>query len=193
MENNAQLIAQCEAKAKQWLTSEFDEQTRKEVKELMENADKTGLIDAFYKDLEFGTGGLRGIMGAGSNRMNIYTVGRATQGLANYLRKNNAEVNELRVAIAYDCRNNSSRFAEIGLDLDAQLRIVLLNQELVHMNQQLRLAAHFARDHYRLPRWRGGELRQPDRAQPQEQRAQQCRLVAGCLQPGEECAHPRRT
>ena len=80
MENNAQLIAQCEAKAKQWLTSEFDEQTRNEVKGLMENADKTGLIDAFYKDLEFGTGGLRGIMGAGSNRMNIYTVGMATQG-----------------------------------------------------------------------------------------------------------------
>ena len=77
MENNAQLIAQCEAKAKQWLTSEFDEQTRNEVKGLMENADKTGLIDAFYKDLEFGTGGLRGIMGAGSNRMNIYTVGMA--------------------------------------------------------------------------------------------------------------------
>ena len=112
MENNAQLIAQCEAKAKQWLTSEFDEQTRNEVKELMENADKTGLIDAFYKDLEFGTGGLRGIMGAGSNRMNIYTVGMATQGLANYLKKNFANLPQIKVAVCHDCRNNSRLFAE---------------------------------------------------------------------------------
>ena len=112
MENNAQLIAQCEAKAKQWLASEFDEQTRNEVKELMENADKTGLIDAFYKDLEFGTGGLRGIMGAGSNRMNIYTVGMATQGLANYLKKNFANLPQIKVAVCHDCRNNSRLFAE---------------------------------------------------------------------------------
>ena len=111
MENNAQLIAQCEAKAKQWLTSEFDEQTRNEVKGLMENADKTGLIDAFYKDLEFGTGGLRG-MGAGSNRMNIYTVGMATQGLANYLKKNFANLPQIKVAVCHDCRNNSRLFAE---------------------------------------------------------------------------------
>ena len=111
MENNAQLIAQCEAKAKQWLTSEFDEQTRNEVKRLMEN-DKTGLIDAFYKDLEFGTGGLRGIMGAGSNRMNIYTVGMATQGLANYLKKNFANLPQIKVAVCHDCRNNSRLFAE---------------------------------------------------------------------------------
>lgn len=112
MENNAQLIAQCEAKAKQWLTSEFDEQTRNEVKGLMENADKTALIDAFYKDLEFGTGGLRGIMGAGSNRMNIYTVGMATQGLANYLKKNFANLPQIKVAVCHDCRNNSRLFAE---------------------------------------------------------------------------------
>ncbi|WP_314956137.1 phospho-sugar mutase [Hoylesella loescheii] len=112
MENNAQLIAQCEAKAEQWLAPEFDEQTRKEVKELMENADKTGLIDAFYKDLEFGTGGLRGIMGAGSNRMNIYTVGMATQGLANYLKKNFANLPLIKVAVCHDCRNNSRLFAE---------------------------------------------------------------------------------
>ena len=112
MENNAQLIAQCEAKAKQWLASEFDEQTRNEVKRLMENADKTGLIDAFYKDLEFGTGGLRGIMGAGSNRMNIYTVGMATQGLANYLKKNFANLPQIKVAVCHDCRNNSRLFAE---------------------------------------------------------------------------------
>ena len=112
MENNAQLIAQCEAKAEQWLAPEFDEQTRKEVKELMENADKTGLIDAFYKDLEFGTGGLRGIMGAGSNRMNIYTVGMATQGLANYLKKNFTNLPLIKVAVCHDCRNNSRLFAE---------------------------------------------------------------------------------
>lgn len=112
MENNAQLIAQCEAKAEQWLAPEFDEQTRKEVKELMENTDKTGLIDAFYKDLEFGTGGLRGIMGAGSNRMNIYTVGMATQGLANYLKKNFANLPLIKVAVCHDCRNNSRLFAE---------------------------------------------------------------------------------
>lgn len=112
MENNAQLIAQCEAKAEQWLAPEFDEQTRKDVKELMENADKTGLIDAFYKDLEFGTGGLRGIMGAGSNRMNIYTVGMATQGLANYLKKNFANLPLIKVAVCHDCRNNSRLFAE---------------------------------------------------------------------------------
>ena len=112
MENNAQLIAQCEAKAEQWLAPEFDEQTRKEVKELMGNTDKTGLIDAFYKDLEFGTGGLRGIMGAGSNRMNIYTVGMATQGLANYLKKNFANLSLIKVAVCHDCRNNSRLFAE---------------------------------------------------------------------------------
>ena len=112
MENNAQLIAQCEAKAEQWLAPEFDEQTRKDVKELMENADKTGLIDAFYKDLEFGTGGLRGIMGAGSNRMNIYTVGMATQGWANYLKKNFANLPLIKVAVCHDCRNNSRLFAE---------------------------------------------------------------------------------
>ena len=112
MENNAQLIAQCEAKAEQWLAPEFDEQTRKDVKELMENADKTGLIDAFYKVLEFGTGGLRGIMGAGSNRMNIYTVGMATQGLANYLKKNFANLPLIKVAVCHDCRNNSRLFAE---------------------------------------------------------------------------------
>ena len=108
MENNAQLIAQCEAKAKQWLTSEFDEQTRNEVKGLMENADKTGLIDAFYKDLEFGTGGLRGIMGAGSNRMNIYTVGMATQGLANYLKKNFANLPQIKVAVCHTAETTAA-------------------------------------------------------------------------------------
>src|SRR3712207_9071619 len=84
MANNQELIAQCENRAKQWLSPSFDEETRKSVQELIDNTDKTELIESFYKDLEFGTGGLRGIMGAGSNRMNIYTVGMATQGFANY-------------------------------------------------------------------------------------------------------------
>lgn len=86
MENQETLIQKCEAVAREWMTSPlYDEKTQQEVKAMMENPDKTQLIDAFYKTLEFGTGGLRGIMGAGTNRMNIYTVGAATQGLSNYL------------------------------------------------------------------------------------------------------------
>lgn len=112
MKNNAQLIAQCEAKAKQWLSPSFDEKTRKEVQSMVDNADKTDLIESFYKDLEFGTGGLRGIMGAGSNRMNIYTVGMATQGFANYLKKNFKDKKQISVVVCHDCRNNSRYFAE---------------------------------------------------------------------------------
>lgn len=112
MENNAQLIQQCEAKAKQWLSPSFDEKTRKEVQSMIDNADKTNLIESFYKDLEFGTGGLRGIMGAGSNRMNIYTVGMATQGFANYLKKNFKGKEQISVVVCHDCRNNSRLFAE---------------------------------------------------------------------------------
>ena len=112
MENNAQLMAQCEAKAKQWLSPSFDEKTRKEVQSMVDNADKTDLIESFYKDLEFGTGGLRGIMGAGSNRMNIYTVGMATQGFANYLKKNFKDKKQISVVVCHDCRNNSRYFAE---------------------------------------------------------------------------------
>ena len=78
-----ELIKMVTAKANEWLSPAYDEETRKEVQALLDNEDKNPLIDAFYKELEFGTGGLRGIMGAGSNRMNIYTVGKATQGLAN--------------------------------------------------------------------------------------------------------------
>ena len=103
------------ARVRAWLSYEYDPDTRERVQYLLEN-DPAALQDSFGADLEFGTGGMRGLMGVGPNRLNIYTVGRATQGLANYLRKNNAEVNELRVAIAYDCRNNSSRFAEIAAD-----------------------------------------------------------------------------
>ena len=112
MENNTELIAQCEAKAEHWLTPEFDEQTRTAVKEMMSSDDKGPLIEAFYKDLEFGTGGLRGIMGVGSNRMNIYTVGMATQGLANYLKKAFPQETALSV-VAVSLKNNNSRlFAE---------------------------------------------------------------------------------
>ena len=97
MENNAELIAQCVAKAETWLTPSFDESTRADVQAMLDKADKTDLIECFYKDLEFGTGGLRGIMGAGSNRMNIYTVGMATQGFANYLKKNFAQIPFVRL------------------------------------------------------------------------------------------------
>ena len=118
--SDLQLIAQCEAKAKQWLSPAFDEETRKQVEAMLANDDKTDLIESFYQDLEFGTGGLRGIMGAGSNRMNIYTVGMATQGFANYLKKNfeGKEKNmkdgdyAISVVVCHDCRNNSRLFAE---------------------------------------------------------------------------------
>ena len=112
MENNAELIAQCEAKAKQWLAPEFEEETKKAIEKMLDDKDKTNLVEAFYKDLEFGTGGLRGIMGAGSNRMNIYTVGMATQGLANYLKKNFSDKPQISVVVCHDCRNNSRLFAE---------------------------------------------------------------------------------
>jgi phosphoglucomutase len=99
-------------KANAWLIGNYDDETKKQVLKLLNNEDKGPLIDAFYRDLEFGTGGLRGIMGAGSNRMNIYTVGAATQGLSNYLKKVFSQLTEIRVAIGYDCRNNSRLFAE---------------------------------------------------------------------------------
>lgn len=117
MANNAELIAQCEQKAKQWLTPAFDGETQNEVKAKIEAEDKTDLIDSFYKDLEFGTGGLRGIMGAGSNRMNIYTVGMATQGFANYLKKNFQDRADISVVVCHDCRNNSRKFAESVADI----------------------------------------------------------------------------
>jgi phosphoglucomutase len=103
-------------KAEAWLGEEFDEPTRKEVRNLLDN-DEKGLIDAFYQDLEFGTGGLRGIMGAGTNRMNRYTLGMATQGLANYLKKHAVNPSSIKVAIAHDCRNNSSYYARVAADI----------------------------------------------------------------------------
>ncbi len=102
-------------KAEAWLAGNYSEESKKEVKNLLEK-DKDGLIDAFYKDLEFGTGGLRGIMGFGTNRMNIYTVGMAAQGLANYTKKQFPNT-ELKMAVAYDCRNNSELFAKTCADI----------------------------------------------------------------------------
>ncbi len=107
-----ELLGLVTAKAQEWLGGSFDEKTRIEVKALLDKEDKSDLIDAFYKDLEFGTGGLRGIMGAGTNRMNIYTVGMATQGLANYLNRNFKERKEISVVVGHDCRNNGRLFAE---------------------------------------------------------------------------------
>jgi len=111
MENNAQLIAQCEARAKEWLSPAFDEETRKEVQAMLDADDKTALIDAFYQNLEFGTGGLRGIMGVGTNRMNKYIVGMATQGFANYILKA-FPGKQCSVVVGHDCRNNGRMFAE---------------------------------------------------------------------------------
>ncbi|MGN0281075.1 MAG: phospho-sugar mutase [Prevotella sp.] len=117
MENNSQLIAQCEARAQQWLTPAFDEETRQQVQAMLDNEDKTDLIDAFYQNLEFGTGGLRGIMGAGTNRMNKYIVGMATQGFANYLLKAYPDKKDLAVVVGHDCRNNGRMFAETVADI----------------------------------------------------------------------------
>ncbi len=114
---NQELIKQVTEKAEKWLTPAYDAETQAEVKRMLENPDKTELIDSFYKDLEFGTGGLRGIMGAGTNRMNIYTVGAATQGLSNYLNKCFAGKKDISVVVGHDCRNNSDKFAKISADI----------------------------------------------------------------------------
>ncbi len=116
MDNEA-LLKECIERAEKWLGPQYDDETRKEVKALLDAEDKSGLIDAFYKDLEFGTGGLRGIMGAGTNRMNIYTVGAATQGLANYLKDCFKDEPQISVAVGHDVRNNSRKFAEMVADI----------------------------------------------------------------------------
>ncbi len=108
-----ELLKTVTEKAKVWLGDAYDEATRAEVRRMLEAEDKNDLIESFYKDLEFGTGGLRGIMGAGSNRMNRYTVGAATQGLANYLNEAFADRDEISVVVGHDVRNNSRKFAEI--------------------------------------------------------------------------------
>lgn len=116
---NQELIQQCEQAANVWLSSSlYDEATQNEVRAMLANEDKTTLIDSFYRTLEFGTGGLRGIMGAGTNRMNIYTVGAATQGLSNYLNKNfGGKLEQISVVIGHDCRNNSRLFAETAANI----------------------------------------------------------------------------
>ncbi len=114
---DTQLVNQCEAEAKKWLSDMFDAQTQQEVKAMLEDSDKSALVDAFYQNLEFGTGGLRGIMGAGTNRMNKYIVGMATQGFANYINKNFKGKENISVVVGHDCRNNSRLFAETVADI----------------------------------------------------------------------------
>ncbi len=110
------IIQTVRVKAQEWTEGNYDNETKQKVQHLIDN-DADELIDAFYKDLEFGTGGLRGVMGVGTNRMNIYTVGMATQGLCNYLKINFSELKQIKVAIAYDCRNNSKLFAETAANI----------------------------------------------------------------------------
>src|SRR6478736_89652 len=125
------LLENATAKAKHWLNSNIDEASKEQVKKLLADKDSKELIDSFYKDLEFGTGGLRGIMGVGANCMNQYTVGTATQGLANYLKKSFPS-KQIQVAIAYDSRNNSKYFAQITAD------VFSANGILVHLFSELR-------------------------------------------------------
>jgi len=121
MENIIEIVKD---KAQKWLDGAYDEQTKDEVRKMLTNSDNTELIDSFYKDLEFGTGGLRGIMGAGSNRMNKYTMGAATQGLANYINKEFSHLKEKKVVIGHDCRNNSRYFAETAAKIFAANGII---------------------------------------------------------------------
>ena len=115
---NQELIKQCEKVAAEWATSPlYDEETHKAVQAMLAADDKTSLIDSFYRSLEFGTGGLRGIMGPGTNRMNIYTVGAATQGLSNYLNKNFKGMEQISVVVGHDSRNNSRLFAETSANI----------------------------------------------------------------------------
>lgn len=114
MENN--LINDVKKKAQVWLDGNYDEATKSAVRAMLGNSDSTDLVESFYKDLEFGTGGLRGIMGVGTNRMNIYTVGSATQGLSNYLKKEFAG-GQISVVVGHDSRNNSRLFAETAADI----------------------------------------------------------------------------
>ena len=104
-----------EERINSWLNGAYDEETKKEIKNLLDSKNEKELTDAFYRDLEFGTGGLRGIMGVGTNRMNKYTVGRATQGLANYILKQNGK--DFKVAIGYDSRNNSDIFSKTAAEI----------------------------------------------------------------------------
>ncbi len=115
--SNDELLRTVTERAQNWLTPQYDEETREEVRKMLDAEDKTELIESFYKDLEFGTGGLRGIMGAGTNRMNRYTVGAATQGLANYLKDCFKDLPQIAVAVGHDVRHNSRKFAELTADI----------------------------------------------------------------------------
>ena len=117
MSNTKELLESVVEKAQTWLNGNYNTETKAEVKRMLEADDKTELIESFYKDLEFGTGGLRGIMGVGSNRMNIYTVGAATQGLSNYLKREFSNLAQISVVVGHDSRNNSRLFAEISADI----------------------------------------------------------------------------
>lgn len=110
--DNAEIIKKAKTKAEMWLDAAYDKDTQAETERMLQSDDSTELIDSFYNDLEFGTGGLRGIMGVGSNRINIYTVGAATQGFANYINKMFPDSKEKSVCIGYDCRHNSAYFAK---------------------------------------------------------------------------------
>lgn len=115
---NDDVSKQCELVAREWASLPlYDAETQKAVQDMLANEDKTELIDSFYRTLEFGTGGLRGIMGPGTNRMNIYTVGAATQGLSNYLNKNFTDLEQIAVVVGHDSRNNSRLFAETSANI----------------------------------------------------------------------------
>ena len=105
------IAPEIQTKIDSWLTSDFDTETRDTIKELQKN-DTEALNEAFYKNLEFGTGGMRGVMGVGTNRINKYTLGKNTQGLSNYLKATFTD-EQIKVAIAYDCRNNSKELAQV--------------------------------------------------------------------------------
>lgn len=139
MGDNRELIKQCEERAQQWLTPAFDEETRNEVKAMLEAEDKSALIDAFYQNLEFGTGGLRGVMGAGTNRMNKYIVGMATQGFANYILKAFPGEENLSVVVGHDCRNNSRLLLRLLLlsSLQMALRLICSRDSVLHQRFHL--------------------------------------------------------
>ena len=114
---NKELLKQVTSKANIWLAGNYDTETKAAVQSMLDNSDKTELMESFYKDLEFGTGGLRGIMGVGTNRINKYTIGAATQGLSNYLLKQFSHLDQIKVVIGYDCRNNSKYFGQVVADI----------------------------------------------------------------------------
>ena len=115
-------------KANTWLSEKYDDNTRRQVQELLDN-NPNELLESFYKNLEFGTGGLRGIMGVGTNRMNTYTVAMATQGFANYIRMMFPDIEQPKIAIAYDCRNNSKEFAQTAAEVMSanNIKVYLFN------------------------------------------------------------------